>query len=205
MKRDGVFVFLSGTAVAAVLWSVSTVAAPKPASEAPSRDTRAATAGTTFEGCPVFPNSSPWNRDVSKLAVHPNSANFIRSISESDGKHYLHPDFGENPTYGIPFDVVPADQNPVPITYNAYGDESDKGPFPIPLNAKVEGGSDRHVLVVQRGECRLFELFVARRTRPGLVGGRGRDLEPALEQAAPEVLDLSRRRRPADLPRPGAL
>ena len=107
-------------------------------------------AGTTFEGCPVFPDSNPWNKDISKAPVHPNSADFIKSISNSDGKRFLHADFGEDPSYGIPFDVVPADQPAVPITYTAYGDESDKGQFPIPPDAGIEGGSDDHVIVVQQ-------------------------------------------------------
>jgi hypothetical protein len=128
---------------------------------------------TTFAGCPVFPADNPWNQDVSKLPVHPNSADFIRSISESDGKYFLHADFGEDPSYGIPFIDVPANQRKVPIRYTAYGDQSDKGPFPIPLNAPVEGGSDRHVLVVQRGTCMLYELFAAERTERGWAAQSG--------------------------------
>jgi hypothetical protein len=83
----------------------------------------------------------------------------------------LHPDFGENPRYGIPFEIVPADQPAVRIRYRAYGDESDKGPFPIPGDARVEGGrgsdGDRHVLVLQRGTCELFELYRAFRRADG--------------------------------------
>ena len=77
----------------------------------------------------------------------------------------LHADFGGGGAYGIPFMVVPATQKQEPIHYTAYGDESDPGPFPIPPNAPVEGGSsstgDRHVLVVQSGTCHLFELYDA--------------------------------------------
>ena len=51
------------------------------------------------------------------------------------------------------------------IHYTAYGDESDPGPLPIPPGAPVEGGAasdgDRHVIVVQRGTCRVFELYRA--------------------------------------------
>lgn len=56
---------------------------------------------------------------------------------------------------------------------DAYGDESDPGPFPIPLDAPVGGGNDRHVLVVQQGTCHLFELFVARRSGAGWVAESG--------------------------------
>jgi hypothetical protein len=73
--------------------------------------------------------------------------------------------------------VVPASQPAVPITYTAYGDESDPGPFPIPADAPVEGGpgatGDRHVLVVQEGTCDLFELFVGRRSGVGWLADSG--------------------------------
>jgi hypothetical protein len=75
----------------------------------------------------------------------------------------LHPDFGG--PYGIPFIVVPASQPQTNINFTAYGDESDPGPYPIPLNAPVEGGTDpngdRHVLAVQSGSCMLYELYRA--------------------------------------------
>lgn len=129
--------------------------------------------GTTFSGCPVFPDSNAWNKDISKLPVHANSADFIKSISDSDGKRFLHADFGEDPSYGIPFDVVPGDQALVPIAYTEYGNESDKGPFPIPPDAGVEGGSDEHVIVVQQERCMLYELFDARKTQRGWAAASG--------------------------------
>lgn len=116
--------------------------------------------GTTLAGCPIFPADNPWNQDVSKLPVHPNSATYINSIGASRG---LHPDFGSNPEYGIPYNVVEENQPLVPITFTAYGDESDPGPYPVPANAKREAGSDRHVIVLQKGKCKLYELFAAER------------------------------------------
>jgi hypothetical protein len=74
---------------------------------------------------------------------------------------HLHPDFGENPEYGIPYVVVPGTQPKVPITWTAYGDESDPGPYPIPANAPIEAGGDHHVLVVDSGSCKLYELYRA--------------------------------------------
>jgi hypothetical protein len=85
---------------------------------------------------------------------------------------HLHPDFGSNPSYGIPYEVVPKDQKRVPIRFTAYGDESDPGPYPIPRTARVEAGSDRHVLVASR-DCHLYELFDAHRTRRGWAAGSG--------------------------------
>ena len=91
---------------------------------------------------------------------------------QSVGGDNLHPDFGENPDFGIPFVVVPADQPLVPVVFTAFGDESDAGPYPIPLDAPVEGGpaadGDRHVLAVQQGSCNLFELY---RAFPASAGG----------------------------------
>jgi hypothetical protein len=129
--------------------------------------------GATFlGGCPVFPASNPWNRDVSHAPVDPRSDAYIRSIN-SGGNKDLHADFGGRGQYGIPFRVVPRAQKRVPIRFTDYGDESDKGPYPIPLNAPVEGGSDRHVLTLQRGTCKLFELFGAERSGPGWAASSG--------------------------------
>lgn len=115
-------------------------------------------------GCAVFPADNAWNRDISEARVHPRSSRIIARLLAIGGDS-LHPDFGENPRYGIPFDVVPADQPEVRIRYQAYGDESDKGPFPVPPDARVEGGrrsdGDRHVVVLRRETCELFELYRA--------------------------------------------
>jgi hypothetical protein len=112
-------------------------------------------------GCAVFPASNAWNQDISKLPVASGSAAYIREIDAS-GATLLHPDFGSNPTYGIPYLVVKDHTALERINYTAYGDESDPGPFPIPPTAPVEGGSsatgDRHVLVVEQGTCHLYEL-----------------------------------------------
>jgi hypothetical protein len=128
--------------------------------------------GPTAGGCPVFPRNNAWNRDVSKLPVDPRSNAYIASI-DSGGNHFLHADFGGGGQYGIPYRIVSRSQARVPIRFDAYGDESDPGPYPIPPNAPVEGGSDRHVLVVQRGLCRLYEMFDARRAGSGWVAGSG--------------------------------
>jgi hypothetical protein len=130
-----------------------------------SARTRAASAGgTRFAGCPVFPADNAWNRDVSHDPVDPNSDAYIAALPGN-----LHPDFGSGRygDYGIPFTVVPRDQPLAPIRFTAYGDESDPGPYPVPLDARVEGGSDRHVLVVQQGTCKLYELFGAQRSPNG--------------------------------------
>ena len=124
-----------------------------------------ATSLTKIGGCQVFPPNNPWNENISKLPVNPNSAEYIASIDLT--KQFLHPDFGSDPTYGIPYTVVPKSQPFVPITFTAYGDESNPGPYPVPLNAPVELGSDRHVLVVDSGNCHLYEMYDAQQVGAG--------------------------------------
>jgi hypothetical protein len=126
--------------------------------------TRAAGGAPRVAGCPVLPSDNAWNRDVSHAPVDPRSDAYIRALPGN-----LHPDFGSGRfgDYGIPFTVVARDQPLAPIRFTAYGDESDPGPYPVPLDARVEGGGDRHVLVVQRGSCKLFELFGAQRSGAG--------------------------------------
>jgi hypothetical protein len=147
--------------------STTLSAAPAPTSvKAVTRTTlRAAapTGGPTLAGCPLFPADNAWRTDVSSAAVDPHSGAWIAAIGAST---HLHPDFGADPTYGIPYVVVPAAQAKVPITFTDYGDESDPGPYPIPPNAPVEAGGDRHVLVAS-GDCHIYELYNAR------ANGRG--------------------------------
>jgi hypothetical protein len=106
-------------------------------------------------GCTIFPADNPWNRDISGAPLHGRSAAWVASIGTGGN---VHPDVGT--AYGIPYVEVRASQPRVPVTFQ-YADESDPGPYPIPPDAPVEGGSDRHVLVLDRESCRLWELFDA--------------------------------------------
>jgi hypothetical protein len=132
--------------------------------------------GPSVGGCSVFPGTNAWNTDISGFALHARSRQIVDRILAVGGDN-LHPDFGENPDYGIPYVVVPPDQPMVPIELTEYADESDPGPYPVPLDAPVEGGAqsdgDRHVLVVQQGTCQLYELGVARRTAAGWTASVG--------------------------------
>src|SRR5215472_12217181 len=130
---------------------------------------RAAWASTnsapTVGGCPLFPANNIWNHDISKLPVHPNSAHFIKSIGLQG---HIHADFGaglyNGALIGIPYVVVPGKQKLVPVHFD-YASESDPGPYPIPAKAPIEGGprssGDRHVIVVNSGTCKLYEMFAA--------------------------------------------
>ena len=116
-------------------------------------------------GCPVFPADSPWNQRVDGLPVHANSDAIVRSIDAGD---HMHADFGsgryEGAPIGIPYVTVPGRQRRVPVGFD-YSDESDRGRYPIPRRVPIEGGrssdGDRHVIVVDRTRCRLYELFDA--------------------------------------------
>jgi hypothetical protein len=105
-------------------------------------------------GCEIRPPSDPWNQDITGLAVHPMSDTWVTAIGRTQR---VHPDFGSNPDYGIPFTVVAESQPVVPVTFTDYADESDPGPYPLPPDAAIESGSDAHVLVVQQGTCKLYE------------------------------------------------
>lgn len=118
----------------------------------------------TLADLQVFPPDNPWNQDISALPVHPNSANFLASMGLDTG---LHPDFGtvwEGAPIGIPYVTVRGDQRRVPVAFD-YADESDPGPYPIPPTAPIEGGpdsdGDRHILVIDLDNKRLYELFYA--------------------------------------------
>jgi hypothetical protein len=121
----------------------------------------------TIGGCPVFPADNSWNQDISSMPLDANSATYITNI----GAGNLHPDFGGSGQYGIPYIVVPQSQAMTAINFTAYGDESDPGPYPVPVTAPIEGGAsstgDRHVLAVQQGTCKLYEMFNAYPTANG--------------------------------------
>ncbi|MCU0600381.1 MAG: fibronectin type III domain-containing protein, partial [Desulfobacterales bacterium] len=120
---------------------------------------------SVVSGCPVLPGDNIWNAPVDTLPVDPNSDAYIASIGAAAG---LHPDFGsglwDGGPIGIPFVEVPGTQPLVRVTFG-YDDESDPGPYPIPPGAPIEGGpasdGDRHILIIDRDNCILYELFYA--------------------------------------------
>ncbi len=123
-------------------------------------------------GCQIFPASNPLNQEIAHAPVNPNSAKYIASIGLTA---HLHADFGSNPSYGIPYTIVGPHQPKVPVHFE-YSEESNPGPYPLPPNAPVEGAGeegDRHVLVLQRGTCKLYEMYAARRVGSGWEAGSG--------------------------------
>jgi hypothetical protein len=121
-------------------------------------------------GCPIFPSTNVWNKRVDSLPVRSDSAALIATMrSTSD---YLHPDFGSYSGYGIPYNVVGSGTPRKSVRFTWPG-ESDEGPYPIPADFKREGGSDRHILMVDRDACKLYELFNARKLSDGWHAGSG--------------------------------
>jgi len=119
-----------------------------------------------------FPADNAWNQDISGAQVDPNSDAIINFIG---GNTPLHPDFGaglyNGSSMGIPYIVVRGSPF-VKIKFTAYGGESDPGPMPVPRNAQVEGfphsgNGDRHVLVLDRDNCWLYELYHSYRGKKG--------------------------------------
>ncbi|MFL5827840.1 MAG: hypothetical protein ACJ76V_15050 [Thermoleophilaceae bacterium] len=121
--------------------------------------------------CPIFPASNQWNQRVDKLPLVANSRAMVNSIG---AEAPVHADFGsglyEGAPIGIPYKVVTKRQKGVRVGFD-YSDESDRGRYPIPRNVPIEGGArsggDRHVIVIDRDRCRLYELFAAYPRRGG--------------------------------------
>jgi hypothetical protein len=148
---------------------------------------------------PLFPPDNWWNQDISDAPVDARSAQFIAFINNG-GARRLHPDFGgyESPgssnIYGFPYVVVGADQ-PKRLVSFYYADESDgvdhsterSVPFyPIPDEAitqpywieggpagQIAAGGDRHMLIVDRDNRHLYELFDLRWTGGQWTAGSG--------------------------------
>jgi hypothetical protein len=118
---------------------------------------------TALAGCPLFGPSFPTNQRVDGLPVAANSDAIVRSIGLGDS---VHADFGsglwEGSPIGIPYTVVNRRTRRSKVRFD-YADESDRVRYPIPRGVRIEGGGDRHALLLDRSRCRLYELFALRR------------------------------------------
>ena len=130
------------------------------------------TEGVALGNLQVFPADNPWNTDILSEDTDPNSDNIIASIGN---ELYLHPDFGtvwESAPIGIPYNLVGKDQPMKTISFQ-YNSESDPGPYPIPPDALAESGSDRHILVIDTVNLKLYELFNAILDHDNWTAGSG--------------------------------
>ena len=119
--------------------------------------------------CTVLPVDNVWNKRVDGL---PRAADSARLVSAIGLGASLHPDFSDQGRYGIPINVVRSTTPRSRVRFD-YADESDRVRYPIPARPRIEGGSDRHILMLDRDACRLFELFAAQRTGSGWTAGSG--------------------------------
>jgi hypothetical protein len=137
--------------------------------------------GTTVPGapsCPMFPANNVWNTPITGLPVDVHSAAWLASMDSATT--YLHPDFGPSgdlsAPYGIPFAVVGKGVPFVHVSFD-YASESNPGPYPFGATTPIEGGSDasgdRHALVVDKANCRLYELYDATYRPGGSTAGSG--------------------------------
>jgi hypothetical protein len=147
-------------------------ATPKPTPRPTPKPTPGATpkpaAPPPLTACPIFPSTNVWNKRVDGLSVAANSDAMVAAIGVGRG---LHPDFSAT-GYGIPFNVVGTSTTRSSVTFQ-YASESDRVTYPIPPNPKIEGGSDRHLVMVDTNGCRLYELFDATKTSSGWHAGSG--------------------------------
>ena len=138
----------------------------------PSSHPRPAGAAPTVPGapnCPIFAATNVWNVPIDGRPVASDSATLIATIGLDRG---LHMDFGSYAGYGIPYQVVDATTPRSTVTFE-YDDESDQVGYPIPATPLIEGGSDAHILMVDRDACRLYELFAASKIGGAWHAGSG--------------------------------
>jgi hypothetical protein len=133
----------------------------------------AAVTAAAIAGCPLFGPSFTTNQRVDHLPVAADSATIVRSIGLDD---HVHADFGsglwEGSPIGIPVTVVNRHTKRSKVHFD-YSGESDRVRYPIPSKVKIEGGGDRHALLVDRSKCRLYELYALRRSGGGWAAGSG--------------------------------
>ena len=121
--------------------------------------------GPTIGKCSVLPADNIWNTPVDQLTVSTSSSTWVTTIGSTKT---VHADFGSGlyngAPIGIPYVTVPGTQTKYPASFT-YADESDPGPYAIPLDAPIEGGAqstgDRHALAVDTDNCVLYELYAA--------------------------------------------
>ena len=158
---------------AIALLAIGAALAGAPIATAAHRGSQPAHAPPREAGCPMFPADNPLNQEVAHAPVDPRSGAYIAAIGANV---HLHADFGKDPSYGIPYVIVGPEQPKVPIDFTEFPEESNPGPYPIPPDAPIEGGGeegDQHVLVLQTGACKLYELYHATRSGARWQAGSG--------------------------------
>ncbi len=119
----------------------------------------------TVGNCTVLPANNIWNTPIDSLPVSPDSSTYVNTIGAAAG---VHADFGsglwDGEPIGLPFITVPGTETKYPASFT-YAGESDPGPYAVPLDAPIQGGSastgDRHVISIDVDHCILYEMYAA--------------------------------------------
>jgi hypothetical protein len=152
----------------------------------------------------VFPPDNPWNTDISRWPVHPNSAAIVASIGNDKPLRY---------NTDMSYVFVPPGQKKIDVALVEYPDESDKGPYPVPENTPIEGwpawfrrdadqkltleevqrdklnqGGDRHAIVVDPHAGMLYEFYQMKRTDQARGGRKAH--EPRWQCACAAIFNL---------------
>lgn len=142
--------------------------------ETPTPGSEMTLEGPVLANCPMFPADNIWNARVDSLPTHPMSETWIESIGREED---FHMDFGsgtwDGGPIGIPYNVVSGSALTKYMLDFYYPDESDAGPYPLPPDPLVEYGSDRHILVLDTDDCRLYEIYDASFDNGSWSGGSG--------------------------------
>jgi hypothetical protein len=143
---------------------------PSPPAPPPGPGTVTCTAAKAdAENINIFPADNPWNTDISQAPVDPYNTEIIQALSGYSVKADFGSGLWEGAPIGIPYVVVCGNQTKSTVTFRGnsyddnYGDESDAGPYAIPLNAPIEGNGegDAHVIAVDKENKILYELYNA--------------------------------------------
>lgn len=163
LARTGVLVLALTTLAAGQAWAAT-----------PPLETSA----RPIAGCPTFPSNNYWHASIRDLPVHPRSNAWLRHMSP---RSKLHPDFGPSygaqpVPYGIPITVVSGRHKKVNVRFT-YRRESDRVKYPLGSDTRIEGGweasGDRHAIVVDKSNCKLYETWNTRRKTNGWHAGSG--------------------------------
>ncbi len=144
---------------------------------APFAQSKPQAAPPTIAGCPLQPADNIWNVPVDQLPLDPQSDAYVNTIGRT---RHVHADFGSGTwdgfPIGIPYTTVPGTQPKSSVSFWWPG-ESDPGPYPIPPNPPIEGDpngdGDRHLLIVDRDNCKLYELYAAHQVNGQWQAGSG--------------------------------
>ncbi|HLO32540.1 MAG TPA: hypothetical protein VK249_25560 [Anaerolineales bacterium] len=144
--------------------------------------------GPMIANCPMFPADNIWNARVDLLPVHPLSSAWIDSVGRNES---FHMDFGsgewDGGPIGIPYNVISGSSVTRYTLDFDYSDESDPGPYPIPDPPLMEYSSDRHILIVDTDDCRLYEIYAASFENGAWRGGSGAIWDLSSNRLRPET------------------